>query len=132
MTAAVDLTPTTAEMLSAVLAAVRALRPGPLARVSGEARAAWAMLDAALQGAMLHAGFQYVSPLGPLPRDLAGAHALWGEARETVGARLDRELRGHLRARSALAKPLDCARVAWRAAARTADELFEGLTEGRF
>ena len=132
MTAAAALMPTSAELLSAVLCAVRRHTPGRLARVTDDERYAWAMLDGALQAALLLARVEYVSPLGPLPRDLRAAHALWSEAREAVGAGLDRELRGHLRARSPLAKPMDCARASWRATARTVDELFEGLTEGRF
>lgn len=122
--------PSLAERFSAVLDAVRALRPGRHERVSDDVRAGYAMLAARLHAAMLTAGVAYTTP-SRRPRDLAKAHKQWAEVRDATAKQLAREAEGYARARSGLADAMEAGRDAFAALARGIDELFERLTEGR-
>lgn len=133
MSAAVILdAPSRAERLSAVLAAVRRLRPAPGARgVTESERACWELLAVALDCALRLAGMGYVSPLSGVPRTIGEAHAEWSRVSVEVLDVLRAEARGQARARSRVAEHALALLGEWAALARRVDRLIEDLSEGR-
>lgn len=126
------------ERLAAVVRALRNLTPTPLkidgrdlVTVSDERRAAWVMLRDGLHAYALLASIPADSALSGVPRDLAGARALWVEVRDATTARLVAEVRAHARGGSPLADRLRDAMRAAAKAATTVDGLFEDLAGGR-
>lgn len=133
MTAAVILdAPSRAERLSAVLAAVRRLRPAPSARgVTADERACWELLAVALDCALRLAGMGYVSPLAGVPRTIGEAHAEWSRVALEVLDAMRAEARGQARARSRVAEHALALVHEWAALARRVDRLLEDIAEGR-
>lgn len=133
MTAAISLAlPSRAERLSAVLAAVRRLRPAATARgVTESERACWDLLATALDCALRLAGMAYVSPLAGVPRTLAEAHAEWARVSVEVLDAMRAEAQGHARARSRVAEHMLALLGEWAALARRVGRLFEDIAEGR-
>ena len=133
MTAAVILdAPSRAERLSAVLCAVRRLRPARAARGVGEGeRACWGLLEVALDCALRLAGLDYVTPLEGVPRTIGEAHAAWARVSVEVLDVLRAEARGLARGRSRVAEHALALRGEWAALARRVDRLFEDIAEVR-
>lgn len=119
--------PSLAERYGAVLAAVRALRPGRLSRVTEDERGLWLLLESALLEAQLSARMAAATP-GAVPRTLADAHAMWSRVEADVLAQLAAEAAGLARARSPLAAHVLDAQGRFAATARAVGDLFDALT----
>ena len=119
--------PSLAERYGAVLAAVRALRPGRLARVTEDERGLWLLLESALLEAQLSARMAAATP-GAVPRTLADAHAMWSRVEAEAIAMLSAEAAGLAQSRSPLAAHVLDAQGRFAMAARAVGDLFDSLS----
>ena len=131
--AAPPLPSTRAERLSAVLCAVRTLRPRPSTpRVTEDRIALHTLLCDAVAVAVTLSGETFASPLRGVPQDLAAAHAMWaplvGEVQVELNATRDALAAA---GRAVVAGHAELTARAWRDAAWRVTRLFEDLTERR-